>query len=126
MVRRIIFWGSAWFVGFYTGAGGLPKGLEFQLLFVWALATGLYIGRKWGRRRGGFTVFGYEVRRRRQDGDLGANGIQLPPKVEKALESPAVRSGKGCEVCRGEVVTLAGQKIACPKCKGKVAQASGI
>lgn len=122
MKKYLVIIALAYLIGFYTGEGGLPKGLELRNAMVVCLVSGFYAGTRYAklqRSKKPFTLFGYEVVVRKPG--KAAEPVQPEIKLVKT-KTPQ----PSCELCEGETeIRIKGTKdvIPCPKCSNSKAQA---
>jgi hypothetical protein len=120
----VILFSSGFLVGSWVSDG--PKGTELLALMALSLITGVSFGvfttkliikyKAWEKSdERTFNLWGCEIKilRVAQKKQM----MKSKPKLVKDLPKP--EKEHTCDMCHGEQVTLAGQKIKCPKCKGK-------
>jgi hypothetical protein len=121
--------------GYWLGSISQPKGMELlifgSLALISGLCSGIFIMKMIYKCRSHssspFTFLGYEIRKAGAGDPAPAPAEKnvLPmtkSKPKKKASAPADPPSQQCDMCQGETVTLAGQQIQCPKCKGKKKQ----
>jgi hypothetical protein len=124
---------SGFLVGSYLSGG--PKGTELLVFVTLAsiagFATGafltkaIYKYKEWKQNPNViFNIMGFKI-------NIGADLPKETKRLELVKEESISKSKAKdkpvklkCELCNGEPVTISGQKIKCPKCKGKEALAN--
>jgi hypothetical protein len=120
-----IFVGGFW-AGSYISEG--PKGTELVVFIIIASISGFAAGVMITK-----AIYKYKTWKQDPNTSLKFMGYQIkigpdqPKELErKKLEvvkesnpKPKTREKAECDLCNGEPVTLSGQKINCPQCKGK-------
>jgi hypothetical protein len=124
--------------GFLTGhqVSGGPKGMELLLFITLASISGFATGAFLTK-----AIYKYKVWKQNPDAALKIMGYKINIRADQSTEVEKKRlelvkeeshpkSTKEkpvnikCDLCKGEPVRLAGQKIKCPKCKGEKALAN--
>jgi hypothetical protein len=131
--KKAFFMFVLFFSGFLAGSwvSGGPKGTELLALMALSLITGVLLGvvtikliikyKTWKESDDrAFTIWGCEIKISR----IAQKKLTMKRKPELVKDLPITETSTNikkhtCDMCLGEPVTLAGQKIKCPKCKGK-------